>query len=380
MQKAVDYIKEKYPDIRRNVLTGEIEKAPDIDSMFVELKLSAGSNINKEVLKSYYNSTFINDYDPIKEYFEGLTDGSGHIENLFLHLNIVGTLTEKEFYYDLFKKHLIGCVAQGLGEAVHRQILILQGTKQNIGKTWFIRFLIPEKLKRYATDNLDEKDEHLFLTMFWIINIDELDNFNNKDIEKIKSLVSSDVHNYRKLYSQTFARKQRRAAFFGSTNKTEFLKDSENTRWINIPVDSIKYDYTNTIDINNVWGEAYHLYKSGVVFHLTKNETDFLNKLNDNFKYLSDYDHYVRDYAVHSDSEDCLTTATEFSECISYLLNIAKPDPGRMGRALQANGFNQVYINRSRKYKIQMKLDDDIKTVKQVLTTLKNRKEQYAFN
>jgi predicted P-loop ATPase len=370
--QALEYFNKKYPDAARDALADEIINAPDIDSLLIEMRLE-GLKIQKTELLSFYKSDRITERDPIKEYFtQSQYKDDGYIEKMFSHLRINANDDDKSFYYDMYKKHLVGSVAQGLGEAVHRIIFILQGEKQHTGKTWFIRHHYPETLKKYCTENI-EKDETLILAMFWLVNIDELDNFVSKDVDKIKKLVSSDNQTIRTMYTQTFKHKPRRAAFFGSTNKTEFLKDKEHTRWVNIPVLSINFDYKQTVNIDDVWAEAYHLYRSGFKFNLTPDEVDKLNTLGDKYRYLTEYDHYVMDYAKKS--ETYRATPTEFAKFIGIITGRSSPNPGHIGRALARHGF--VCDNsKNRQYDVCVNRKGSPYEVNEAIRELENEKAE----
>jgi predicted P-loop ATPase len=77
----------------------------------------------------------------------------------------------------------------------------------------------------------------------------------------------------------------RRASFFGTTNRTDFLMDSQNVRWVVFDVEDIDKSYGDVftgvfnIDINAIWTEAFQLLKDGFQCELTKEDLE-LNEAN----------------------------------------------------------------------------------------------------
>ena len=64
----------------------------------------------------------------------------------------------------------------------------------------------------------------------------------------------------RKPHATDVTEQPRRANFFGSTNKPEFLTDTENTRWLCFNLQSINWSYKSNINIKEVWSQAFALY------------------------------------------------------------------------------------------------------------------------
>jgi predicted P-loop ATPase len=84
--------------------------------------------------------------------------------------------------------------------------------------------------------------------------------------------------NIRLPYAATFTEFPRRASFFGTTNRNDFLTDSENVRWLIFNVDTIDRSYGNVftgdfkVDIDKLWCQAYQLYRSGFDCELTSDD------------------------------------------------------------------------------------------------------------
>jgi hypothetical protein len=173
--------------------------------------------------------------------------------------------------------------------------MVLVQPDQNTGKTSFIRFLTPPELSAYYTetamDSSKDSDIQLSENMFW--NLEELAALHNNEINKLKSTISKSVVKQRGPYKEFAESNPRRVNFWASTNKSEFLTDDQNTRWLCFNVLSIDHDYNNKvtgvkkININNVWSQAYTLYKSGFNYQLTKEESDIRDLSNKAYELVS---------------------------------------------------------------------------------------------
>ncbi|MBN2000322.1 virulence-associated E family protein [candidate division KSB1 bacterium] len=248
------------------------------NSLFVELQ-KAFINVSVAVLVSIIRSgTVCAEYDPIRDYFSKLGRWTNrepdYIEALASYLKMND---QTSFIYH-FKKHLVRTVKCALDTSyVNKQCLVLVGTRQNTGKTTFIRYLTPPELNRYRAENISvDKDSRISICKNFMINLDELDHLDRKDLNSLKSLFSKDWVNDRLPYDRTASQIPRRCSFLASTNLTEFLSDETgSSRWVCFTLleaeKPIDFQYTK-INISNVWRQAYSLYQQGFQADLTPDE------------------------------------------------------------------------------------------------------------
>ena len=83
-----------------------------------------------------------------------------------------------------------------------------------------------------------------------------------------------------------------------STNKDEFLTDETGSvRWLCFElIGKMNFTYKDKININDIWRQAYSLYKSGFAYQLTPEEIEENEiKLDKDFKLIEDDKKYKSD-------------------------------------------------------------------------------------
>ena len=281
------YLNKLY-DLRYNKVANEIEskakdesiyKAFNEDNLYRHLQ---HQNIffSQSNISSLMRSDFVPKYDPIEQYFTTLKDWDTQTDHI---LNLCSFIKAKdqERFNRHFKKMLVRSVACGLGIAFNKQAFILMGG-QSSGKTTFCRWLCPEILKPYYAENIStDKDSQISLTENLIINLDELAAMQKMELNALKSMLSKDTVKVRRPYDKKPTVAKRRANFFGSTNKDEFLNDETGSvRWLCFEILEIVWDYKKEIDIDLVWGQAYHLLKNGFKYLLSPEEIEENERIN----------------------------------------------------------------------------------------------------
>jgi predicted P-loop ATPase len=151
----------------------------------------------------------------------------------------------------------------------------LVGEKQSTGKSTFIRFLSPFPIGQYYTESKvrDDKDGQFSFAENFIYNIEELSDMKNTDVNRLKAMISQAIIKERKPYAHDVEPVVRRCSFFGSTNNSQFLTDTENTRWLCFNIKNIDWNYTK-IDIHSVWSQAYALFQQNFNDQLSSEENE----------------------------------------------------------------------------------------------------------
>ena len=264
--RAMNYLDEKY-NIRFNTIALELEiqlkeqvgtwTVLNINSLLIELAQS-GIEINMNKLEILVRSHMIQQYNPIREYFENLEtwDGIDYIKKLSQYLK---TNDDEAFCYH-FEKWLTRAVLCSLTKGyVNKQSLVL-ASHQNSGKSSFLRFLIPPKLENYYTENISiDKDGIISICKNLICNLDELAVLSKSDVNTLKSFISKSSANIRLPYARKAEFLERICSFVGSTNRTDFLTDETGSiRWLIFEVYSFDFEYSKEIEMDKVWAQAYH--------------------------------------------------------------------------------------------------------------------------
>ena len=253
-----------------------------------------GALSDKEVTRILRDRRLVPEYDPLLGYFTALenyldpNDTYSYIDDLASCITVAGGEEDQNRWRLSFKKALVRTVKCALNDNYfNKQVLTLYSKNQDAGKTSFLRFLCPPQLKKYKYEGEigTDKDSQTIIGNNFMVIIDELGDLSKTDIRTLKAIISKLNVNIRLPYAETFSEFPRRASFFATTNRTDFLTDDTNTRWLIFDVKNIDWRYgdifedTYSIDINKVWAEAYTLYKSGYKCEMTK-EDKLLNEEN----------------------------------------------------------------------------------------------------
>ena len=206
--KIINYIKKKY-ELRFNEIALEFEIRTvngdwtelNLNSLYIELT-QAGINIAFNKLEILMRSHLISIFNPFENYFQNLEkwDGENHIQRL---ISFVKT-TDTEPFQIHFEKWLTRSVFCALKRGyINKQCFVFYNTKQNSGKTSFLRFLIPPSLEKYYTEDIGvDKDGLIALCKNFIINIDELSVMSKTDVNILKAFISKNTVNARLPYDR----------------------------------------------------------------------------------------------------------------------------------------------------------------------------------
>lgn len=302
--KIESFIKKRY-DIVRNEITSRLEykikgtakskenagtksaagvdgnawQKINIDSIYRDLQ-HANLKYDLNKLKSLLRSDFVLIRNPIKDYFYHLPKWDETMPDYISELAGHIKTDNDSFWHTQFKKALVRNIACAVDYIENRIIIVMAEAQQNTGKTNFIRFLCPQQLKEYYTETVMDasKDSDMQLSENFIWNLEELAALQNNEINKLKATISKSVVKQRRAYGEFAESNPRRCTFWASTNKTEFLTDDQNTRWLVFSIKEIDHNYNNmatgqkNVNIDNVWSQAWALYKSGYNFQLSKEE------------------------------------------------------------------------------------------------------------
>ena len=352
------YLDEKY-DIRKNTISGIIEGKAKTEKAYSELNendvfIEMHENnikVGKDMLKAVLRSSFIEDHNPIIEYFASLKKWNpsadpDHIKKLCSFIKS----ENDELFLLHFTKHLVRCIAcVMIPNYFNKQCFVIVSPKQDLGKTSFIRFLNKGTiLENYYTENVSiDKDGRFTLTENIIINLDELAGMSKYEINQLKAFISYDKIKEREAYAAQKTTRTRIASFFATTNDLNFLNDlTGSSRWVCFQVFNIDFKYSTSIDISKVWAQAYALFTSGTFeYNLTKDEKQANEIANQKHTVISPEQEAIQMYYEPSDKDKTPDTtflsATEIAEVIAKHSTF-KQTVYAIGRTLPKIGFKQV--------------------------------------
>lgn len=270
-----------------------------------------GKRVGREAFSDYVRDLAEN-YDPFRTYFDGLPkhDGHDHIGEL---VALVQT-TNPELFREHTTRWLVGAYACSYFDAQHERggnknelFLVLTGG-QGVGKTTFLRALVPPPLTRYRLEGSlsDNKEASQLLAGSFVSLNDELTTLDKVSQEHLKALLSSEFFSFRPPYGRHPEHFPRRVSFCGSTNQAEFLRDpTGNRRYLVHRVDRVNLQALASFDIGKVWAQVRALYEGGFRHYLVGEEQARLEDHNSQFTEISTEEALLIRYfePAHPDSE-----------------------------------------------------------------------------
>lgn len=303
-------------------------------------------SLNK--LSALVNSDFVKVKNPFTDYFESLGEVQSGEPDYIAQLCTYVKVKDQDRFNLMFKKALVRCVACSIkDEVINKQAIIIVHDEQNSGKSTFIRWLCPPALKEYIAENIStDKDSLISLGENFIINMDEMATMSKVEINSLKSFLSKEKIKLRRPFDKSTSLAPRRANFFGSTNKLEFLTDETGSvRWLCFElVEKLNFNYNKDIDINNIWKQAYSLFKSGYKYELTLDEISENERANLLFQVSTPEMELIQKEFEPGTKEDHthFFTATDILTMLSEKFKNIKLAPTNVGKALKLLGFEKI--------------------------------------
>ena len=278
--------REKFSDDQRfKPLTEEVRN--DMTLRATELGLKAWDrNVNR-----FIDSTRIEQFDPINTWLDQLPKWDGHDYIAELAARVP---TKQPHWPKYLKYWLMGMVGQWREsdkQLTGNALTPLLIGRQGCGKTRFCKIILPPELRDYYTDKLNFKNEfdlNIALTSFALINIDEFDKTTSSQQIVLKYLLSSSDVKFRPPYGKTIKLYRRYTSFIGTTNQMKPLVDPTGSRrFVCVGVDG-NIDFSDTLNHEQLFAQALHLFNQGERFWLNDDEISTLIEENEPFQKLND--------------------------------------------------------------------------------------------
>ncbi len=240
-----EFIQSKY-QVRFNQLTQLIEldgnPMADIDLADQFLANVEGLEVQKQTAKDAFEYVGrSNQYNPIREYLEGLRDrddlrliGMEEIAAVF------GISPDDQLSRELLSRHLVGHVVRGLDPeyAQHHQMLILYGS-QGTGKSKTLAAMAGSDWFDSATAiKKGELEDWNFLPKVngaWVFEFDECEKIiRSTTSAEFKGFITRQSDRYTEKFKSYKVNHPRRSCFWGTTNDSQVLNDPTGSRrfWV----------------------------------------------------------------------------------------------------------------------------------------------------
>ncbi|MEQ8706823.1 MAG: VapE family protein [Phaeodactylibacter sp.] len=346
----------RMPEFRKVDCNKDFEPVNDyeLNSITRELRHRGVDKVSRTKVAETIESSFARPINPIEEYFSELVyDGEDHIRQLCQTLEptrVDGSDTT-EMVERYFRKWAVGAVANVFIKhkcANHICFILVSGEQAKFKSSWIANLCPPKLKKYYLEDRLDpDNKDHLFATASnFIYNLDDyFADITKKKINSLKAFITRNTVEGRRAYARYTEELPKICSFIASSNEQSFLHDpTGNRRFVPFEINNIRIDEAQAMDIDKVWAEAYHLYKSGFQYWLTQEEVKELNEHNSQYEVQTTEAEMLTTYYVKPDNRNGEGVRhLKISHVLNFLQvrTSARLSKKKLGEALKANGFEQ---------------------------------------
>jgi len=339
-----------------------------------QMAADTGKRVLKSDVMDVLRSDFARLYHPVREYIEALPawDGKDRVKELCGHV-----IESEEFFAKqsgkaerrvkneepllgwALHKWLVAMVATWMSDfSTNHEIFVLIG-RQGIYKTTFFRHLLPPQLRMYFWENahnsFSSKDDHLALAENCLVEIEEIDLQNPRDISELKALATSEKVKERRPYARFREEKHRLASFCGSGNQQRFLSDDTgNRRWLCFMVDHIDDPRTWNLDYDQLYAQLRDELRQGFRYWFDPQEQRIVERQNQQFRIESDEEQLIRSRLRPPHPTDKITLMNAASVC--QFINGGVVGRGlstrKVGIIMQRLGFEKVHTMQGNFFKV----------------------------
>lgn len=233
--------------------------------------IAASSKIDDALSLEFEKHSF----HPIREYIKSISwDNKNRIDTLLI--DYFGA-EDNAYTRGAIRKTLCAAVARVFDPGVKFDLVLILSGPQGTYKSTFIKKLGMDWFSD-TFSTLQGKEAFEQIQGAWIIEIAELAGLKKAEVETIKHFVSKREDSFRPAYGRVVETYKRQCIFIGTTNRSDFLRDTTGNRRF-MPVD-VRTDYvTKSVitdltqyEIDQIWAEAYVLYKNNEALYLVDTE------------------------------------------------------------------------------------------------------------
>lgn len=213
-----------------------------------------------------------NRFHPVREYLDSCTwDGVPRVETLLI--DYMGA-EDNEYTRTVTRKVMAAAVARIFRPGCKFDHMLTLRGAQGLGKSSFIGMLGGRWFSDTMT-TVQGKEAYEQLQGVWIMEVGELAGMRKAEVEAIKLFLTKRTDRFRPAYGRRTQEFPRQCIFVGSTNETQFLRDTTGNRrfWVvDTPHDPPKDFWTDLTPetVRLIWAEAVEIYRKGETLYLSK--------------------------------------------------------------------------------------------------------------
>jgi predicted P-loop ATPase len=336
-------------------------KEREENDLYMACCAESGTNLSERLFHTVLNSSVVPEVNPLRDYVLSLPawtpDLPDYIGQAAAMVHMASD-AEQTLWRQCFPKWFVAMVAGWMDDAVvNHQVVVLVG-RQGIYKSTWINRLLPPQLQAYSTDHIDidrlDKDEELRAAEYGLINIDELDKMTDRQLNKLKSMITTQNVDVRAPFGRHKEKRVRVATYAASGNKEEFLTDQTgNRRWLPFHVVAIDSPFTHTMPYDGMYAQAVYLLQHGFNYWFELADIQSLEEHVDGFMIPSCEEELIPVYFSPAEMEDAgskfLTMAEIAAKIVAYGNLKKSPEPRRLGSILTKLGFKKKRVGHEKR-------------------------------
>ena len=213
-----------------------------------------------------------NKFHPVRDYLDGCVwDGVPRVETLLV--DYLGA-EDNAYTRAVTRKALVAAVARIYRPGCKFDYMLTIRGQQGLGKSALIGKLGGKWFSDSFT-TLQGKDAYEQVQGVWIMEVGELAGMRKAEAETIKLYISKQVDRFRPAYGRRLQEFPRQCIFIGTTNETQFLRDTTGNRrfWVVDTPNKPRRDMWEELTpetIKLIWAEAVSIYHKGEDLYLPR--------------------------------------------------------------------------------------------------------------
>ena len=231
-----------------------------------------GSTGKEKILDGVDTTANAHRFHPIREYIRAAEwDGVPRVDTLLIRY--LGA-EDTAYVRAVTRKTLVAAVARVFRPGIKFDYMLTIRGKQGIGKSALLSRLAGEWFSD-SFSTMQGKEAYEQVRRAWIIEVGELAGMKKAEAETIKLFISKQEDQYRPAYGRQVEVFPRQCIFIGTTNESEFLRDTTGNRrfWVvDTPNSDGRIDFRPELTqdvVHQIWAEAYTYYKQGETLYLS---------------------------------------------------------------------------------------------------------------
>jgi predicted P-loop ATPase len=213
-----------------------------------------------------------NKFHPVRDYLDACTwDGVPRVDTLLI--DYLGA-EDNAYTRAVTRKALAAAVARIYRPGCKFDYMLTIRGRQGLGKSALIAKLGGQWFSD-TFSTMQGKEAYEQVMGVWIMEVGELAGMRKAEAETIKLYISKQTDRFRPAYGRRMQEFPRQCIFIGTTNETQFLRDTTGNRrfWVvdtpNDPTHDMWEELTPET-VRLIWAEAVEIYKAGEKLYLPR--------------------------------------------------------------------------------------------------------------